>query len=134
MTRCNTCNGIVTKTDSECFTCGERVPGAPRPARFQKPKSKAKAKTAAPVTPVTNLLFMGSLVLTGVSFLSSHKMPLPVSATLSGALFVARLVTDRKVARITGAIRHPLMLSPPKQSRQGIPVFARTEPPRAVVP
>lgn len=101
MTRCNTCNGIVTKTDSECFTCGERVPGAAKPAWRQKQKSNAKTKKAAPVTPVTNLLFMGSLVLTGVSFLSSHKMPLPVSATLSGALFVARLVIDRKAAPST---------------------------------
>jgi hypothetical protein len=39
---------------------------------------------------------MASLVLTGVSFLSNQKMPLPVSATLSGVLLVARIVTDRR--------------------------------------
>jgi hypothetical protein len=41
---------------------------------------------------------MASLVLTGISFLSSHKMPLPVSATLSGVLLVTKFVTERKAA------------------------------------
>jgi len=95
MTRCNTCNGIVTKTDSDCFTCGEPVNGRARGKRTSK-GNRATAKPAAQVTPVTNLLFMASLVLTGVSFLSDQKMPLPISASLSGVLFVARLVTDRK--------------------------------------
>jgi len=92
MTRCNSCNGLVTRTDSECFTCGAPVPGVAKPVWYQK----RKAKAAAPVTPISNLLFMASLVLTGVSFLSNQKMPLPVSATLSGVLLVARIVTDRR--------------------------------------
>jgi hypothetical protein len=92
MTRCNTCNGIVTRTDSDCFTCGEPV------NRAGRTKRTSKGKRPAQVTPVTNLLFMASLVLTGVSFLSDQKMPVPVSASLSGVLFVARLVTDRKTA------------------------------------
>ena len=96
MTRCNSCNGIITKTDSECFTCGEPVPGLPKPVWYQIKKSKPR--TPAPATPVTNLLFMASLVLTGVSFLSSQKLTLPVSAALSGVLLVARIVMDRKAA------------------------------------
>jgi hypothetical protein len=61
------------------------------------------------VTPLSNLLFLGSLVLTAVSFLSSQKMPLPVSATLSGLLLTARIVTDRKAnprqPRVAGSSR-----------------------------
>ncbi len=96
MTRCNTCNGIIKKTDSECFTCSEPIPGRAKAKRFQASKPEAQAKVAVPVTPLTNLLFVASLVLTGVSFLSSQKMPLSVSVALSGGLFIARLVVDRK--------------------------------------
>jgi hypothetical protein len=80
----------------ECYVCGETVGGASKP--FWRRKRESKAEPTKPVTPISNLLFMASLVLTGVSFLSSQKMPLPVSATLSGALLVARIVTDRKAA------------------------------------
>ena len=27
-TRCPSCNGIVTKTDSECYSCGEKIEGS----------------------------------------------------------------------------------------------------------
>jgi hypothetical protein len=97
MTRCNSCNAVITKVDdSQCYTCGEPVPGTAK--LFWRHKQVSKAKPAAPVTPLSNLLFMASLVLMGVSFLSSQKMPLPVSATLSGILLTARIVTDRKAA------------------------------------
>src|ERR1700722_9424980 len=95
MTRCNTCNGIVTKTDTNCFTCNEPVNGTGR--GVGRRKGTPKTKLPAQITPVTNLLFMASLVLTGVSFLSSQKMPLPVSAGLSGLLLLARVVTDRRM-------------------------------------
>jgi hypothetical protein len=51
------------------------------------------------VTPFSNLLFLASLALTGVSFLSSQKMPLSLALTLSGILLTARIVTDRRAAR-----------------------------------
>ncbi len=33
MARCNSCNGIITKTDLDCYICGDPVPGAKR-AKF----------------------------------------------------------------------------------------------------
>jgi hypothetical protein len=31
MTRCNSCNGIITKRDlKECYLCGDSIPGAPK--------------------------------------------------------------------------------------------------------
>lgn len=79
--------------DSECYVCGQTVPGAKkRLARKKDPKP------AAPVTPLSNLLFMASLLLTAVS-LFSHQMSLPVGATLAGILFVARIVSDRVAAK-----------------------------------
>ncbi len=37
MTRCNSCNGIITKTDVECYVCGDPVPGAARPKKLNRP-------------------------------------------------------------------------------------------------
>jgi len=30
MAHCNSCNGIITRADLDCYVCGEPVPGAPR--------------------------------------------------------------------------------------------------------
>jgi hypothetical protein len=110
MTRCNSCNAVITKVDSDCYTCGEPVPGTAKLFWRSKPK-----KPAAPVTPLSNLLFMASLVLTLVSFLSSQRMPLPVSATLSGILLTARIVTDRRAAAT-------------REKRDGVPSRSREIP------
>ena len=93
MTRCNSCNSVITRNDSECYICHEPVPGMAKP--FWRRNRETKAKTVAPVTPVSNLLFMGSLVLTGICLLT-HQIPWPVSAALSGILLAARIVTDRR--------------------------------------
>ena len=101
MTRCKQCYGVVTKVDSECYICGEPVPG------FKKNASRRKKepKPASPITPLSNLIFIASLVLTLVSFLSSQKMSLSVSATLSGVLLVARILSDRLAAKQQLALR-----------------------------
>lgn len=96
MTRCNACNGVITRSDLECYTCAEPVPGTSK--LFWSGKRRSKARSAAPVTPLSNLLFIASLALMGVSFFSHQKLPLPVSATLSGILLVARIATDRRAA------------------------------------
>ena len=57
------------------------------------------------MTPLSNLLFVASLALTLVSFLSSQKMSVSFSATLSGLLFVARIVSDRMAAKQQLALR-----------------------------
>jgi hypothetical protein len=81
--------------DQVCYICGEPVPGARK--RFQRPKKQPKP--VAPVTPLSNVLFIASLLLTAVSFLSSHKMSLTLSATLSGILLLARVLSDRMAAK-----------------------------------
>ena len=103
MTRCNECNGVITKTDSECYICGEPVPGAKKRSWLRN--RKKEPKPAPPVTPLSNLLFMASLVLTLVSFLSGQKMSIGLSATLSGTLFVARIFSDRLAAKQQLALR-----------------------------
>jgi hypothetical protein len=94
MTRCNSCNAVIAISDFECYICSDPVPGRSR--SFWRRKRASQAKPAAPVTPVSNLLFLASLALMGFSFLSHQRMPLPVSATISGILLTARIVTDRK--------------------------------------
>lgn len=91
MTRCNFCNSVITRSDSECYICHEPVPGMAK--SFWRRNRETKAK--APVTPVSNLLFMGSLVLTGICLLT-HQIPWPVSAALSGILLAARIVAERR--------------------------------------
>jgi uncharacterized membrane protein YvbJ len=101
MTRCNSCNGIVTKTDSECFTCGEPVPGAAK--RSRRAKQTSAAKSAAPPMPIRNVVFIAllvaALVLMAVCFVTNVKVPLPVSAGLSGVLFTTKIVTDRRASK-----------------------------------
>jgi hypothetical protein len=91
MTRCSECNGIIARQDRECYICGEPVPGM-RKSLWRRKKTR---KPAPPVTPLSNLLFIASLVLTAVSFLSTEKMSISLSATLAGALLVGRFLSDR---------------------------------------
>jgi hypothetical protein len=42
MARCNSCNGIITKTHVECYACEDPVPRAARRARRSKPESEPK--------------------------------------------------------------------------------------------
>jgi hypothetical protein len=94
MTRCVECNSVITRMDAECYICGEPVPGAKKRLRRKK-----EPKPAAPASPLMNLIFLASLVLTAVSFLSSEEMFVPISATLSGILLFARFLTDRFAAK-----------------------------------
>ncbi|MGA2882374.1 MAG: hypothetical protein ABSG13_25755 [Bryobacteraceae bacterium] len=95
MARCNECNSVVTTKDAECYICGLPVPGAKK--NFLRRKRAPKPKP--PVTAVSNLLFMASLALTVVSFLCGQKMSLSFSATLSGVLLVARIISDRLASK-----------------------------------
>lgn len=93
--------------DSRCYICDQPVPGATKKSL----RTKKAAKPAPPVTPVSNLLFIASLVLTAVSFFSSHKMSLSLSATLSGILFVARIVSDRFATRQRSSALGPVTVA-----------------------
>jgi hypothetical protein len=80
---------------------------------FWRRNRASSAKPATPVTPVSNLLFLGSLVLTGICLLT-HRIPWPVSAALSGILLAARIVADRRSA--------------PRQARVRVPKSAQVPP------
>ena len=41
MARCNSCNGVITKTDATCFVCGEAIPGAKRGFFFLRLRIKS---------------------------------------------------------------------------------------------
>jgi hypothetical protein len=101
MARCNECNSVVTKNDSECYICSQPVPGVKKGFG----RLKKKPKSAPPITPLSNLLFVASLALTAVSFFSNQKMSLSVSATLSGVLLTARILADRMAAKQQLALR-----------------------------
>jgi hypothetical protein len=101
MARCNECNSVITKTDSECYICGLAVPGA----KMLSLRRKKEPKPTPPVTPLSNLLFIASLALTLVSFLSSQKMSVGLSATLSGTLLIARIFSDRMASKQSLALR-----------------------------
>ena len=64
-------------------------------AKKHSRRRQKEPKPVPPVTPLSNLLFMASLVLTVVSFLSGQRMSIGFSATLSGILLIARIFADR---------------------------------------
>jgi hypothetical protein len=81
--------------DFECYICGQPIPGAKK----RSWRRKKEVKQAPPVTPLSNLLFIASLLLTVVSFVNNQKMSLWLSVTLSGTLLAARVFADRIAAR-----------------------------------
>jgi hypothetical protein len=81
MTRCLSCNGILTSREKSCYGCGT-VADVP------------KADMGKRIANIVNVLFIGSLVLTVASFISyfSEHTP-PFSACLATSvvlLFVKR--------------------------------------------
>ena len=84
MGRCTACYSVITKKDSVCYVCGEKLP---RHARLVSARKQ--------LTWVNNVLFMISLGFTGFSFFSNGKMPLSLSIAVSCTLLGLRLVADR---------------------------------------
>jgi hypothetical protein len=101
MARCNECNSVVTRADSECYICGLPVLKTKLPFW----RRKRERKEHPPVTPLSNLLFVASVGLTLFSFFSPNTMSLSFGATLGGALFVARIVSDRIALKQRLALR-----------------------------
>lgn len=96
MTRCNSCNGVIAKNDAECYSCGERVPGA-KVSRRAKRQSAGNAP--ASVMPIGDVLIIACLVLTAVCFFLQARIPVALSSALAGVLFTAKIVTDRRAAK-----------------------------------
>jgi hypothetical protein len=100
MARCNECNSVVTRSDSECYICG--VPVAAKIPFWRRRKER---RVVPPVTPLSNLLFVASIGLTLFSFLLPNRMSVSLGATLGGLLFVARIISDRIALKQRLALR-----------------------------
>jgi len=81
------CNGILTKSDTECYSCGEPLPKWARSSAVPKPKSKHHSV-------ISNVIFGLSLALTGYCFIAPQKPPLTMSLAASGVLVLAKLIVD----------------------------------------
>jgi hypothetical protein len=81
------CNGILTKSDTECYSCGEPLPKWARSSAVPKPKSKRQSI-------ISNVIFGASLALTAYSFIAPHKPPLTIGLAASGVLLLAKLIVD----------------------------------------
>ena len=84
--RCLNCNGILTKTDRACYSCGDKVPKWVSSAPAVK---KSKGFSIA-----SNLVFFASLGMTAFSLVAEHRPPLHISLAASGALFAVKLIVD----------------------------------------
>ncbi|MGD0301364.1 MAG: hypothetical protein ABSE86_30165 [Bryobacteraceae bacterium] len=83
--RCLNCNGILTKTDRICYSCGDKVP---------KWVSSVPGQRSKGFSVVSNIVFFASLGLTAFSLVAEHKPPLEVSLAASGALLGVKLIVD----------------------------------------
>jgi hypothetical protein len=101
MARCNQCNSVTTRTDLECYVCGEPLRRARKP--FWRRNTEPKA--LPPVTPLSNLLFVISLGLTLFSFIAPNALSVGFASTLGGILFVARIASDRVAVKRQLALR-----------------------------
>ena|SRR5580658_5184034 len=84
--RCLNCNGILTKKDLNCYSCGDKVP--------KWVSSVPRLKKSKGFSVASNVLFFASLGLTAFTLVAEHKPPLNVSLAASGALFAVKLILD----------------------------------------
>jgi len=84
MSRCDACYSIITKKDSVCYVCGQKVP------RYASLVSSRKRLSL-----FSNILFLISLGFTGFCFFSNYKLPLPLSVAASCTLLGLKIIADR---------------------------------------
>ena len=84
--RCLNCNGILTRTDRICYSCGDKVP--------KWVSSVPGLQKSRGFSIVSNIVFCASLGLTAYSLVAENKPPLEVSLAASGALFAVKLIID----------------------------------------
>ena len=97
MARCSSCNGLITKQDVVCYSCGEKLPKHERLTLAPSTKSSS---------PWGNLFFGISLALPAFSLFSGYKLPLSVSLGISGLFLLLKLV-GRGRKQKKPAARHP---------------------------
>lgn len=86
MGRCIYCHSVVTRDEDFCYVCGDSVP--------KQVKSAVKQR---PVSGLTNLVFLASLVFTAYCFFAVHKLSLPVTLAISATLLLIRIFAERLV-------------------------------------
>ena len=84
--RCLNCNGILTRTDSVCYSCGDKAPKWVSSV----PRKRSTKRTSI----VSNIVFLASLSLTAYSLLAENKPPLNLSLAASGFLLAVKLIID----------------------------------------
>ena len=84
--RCLNCNGILTKTDKICYSCGDKVP--------KWVTSVPRTKKSGGFSIVSNIVFFASLGLTAYSLVAENRPPLNVSLAASGVLLAVKLIVD----------------------------------------
>jgi hypothetical protein len=58
MAKCNSCNGVIAKTDVECYLCGDKIPGRAKfsLSRFFGKPAELRAHPAAQRVMMTDML------------------------------------------------------------------------------
>ena len=82
--RCDSCNGVIKKTDQVCYICGDKVPDYVR-----------EVSTRHQVSLLSNILFVASLGFSLFSFLSDRPLPLTLSLIVSVSFLLFRIVGER---------------------------------------
>jgi hypothetical protein len=81
---------VVTKTEEQCYVCGDTVP--------QRRRARARVKQY-PVSGLTNFVFLASLAFTAYCFFATHKLSLPTTIAISSGLLAIRLLAEKLAAR-----------------------------------
>jgi hypothetical protein len=76
---------VVTKDEDSCYVCGDSVPR----------QGKTAVVNRAPVSALTNTVFLAGLAYTAYSFFGPHKLPLPVTVAISSSLLLIRILAQR---------------------------------------
>jgi predicted RND superfamily exporter protein len=84
MLRCLSCNGILSKNEGVCYTCGEAVP--------ENVKHKGKGGGFATVV---NIAFFSSLAFIGLSIFTNFGPPLTLSVAMALILLFVRSSADQ---------------------------------------
>jgi len=83
MLRCLSCNGILQKSETVCYSCGEKIDGA------------AKAKSKGSFYSVAAMLFYISLGATGLSIFTKFGPPLAVCVPATIVLMFVKSSADQ---------------------------------------
>ena len=89
MSRCIYCHGHIGKDEDHCYICGDVVPEY----------LKVKTKRRAPVTALTNVIFLASLGFTCFCFFAGPKLSLPLTIGISSALLLLRIGAERLASK-----------------------------------